>query len=860
MLNAATGILAGTPSAQGTFSFTVQATDSRGASAARALSLTVNASESSANPSTTISVTSPGAGSSVAGNLSLTVAVQGPVAYVDYLLNGKSLSGPVGVAPYAYPWHTALAWDGAASLVAVARDSAGNELARSSRIDFLIDNAGTTTVSQALSGASGIVNWSSSASTPGGVEGISFVLDGQFSVVWGTAKALDSKTLANGDHDFFNGIYTRLGSHAPVGMARQVVRIDNGHSVRMLQPRWCTLFLKPAGSAVLSANILYTDNQTSPITSGITYSSSNPAVATVDSSGTVRGVAPGAATITMTWGAFQAQTTAQVSTSLLVPHFSRDGQIMTSYDPARSIFVRSLFGLGSDEVNRVPGLGTKAQEAGVNALTEGFYQNPADNPYPSLADWKAGWQPWWNLKASTAASLNMSLYLTGDDMARTVNELSYSVTNPWAGAAITHAFSTLRDSKRVIAVDMVDEVNFMWGNTPKPADNRWASFSPPVPNNAFTKLMGFVNAAAGRPPVSWPVAGLSGSTDVRNWLGDPTMSDYTSQFWTFLDWRTAYPDSASLPQYRSNMETAILGRLPVLQPGVPSMVLTTAAGPFYTKNTAAPEYQPGPDFLQAPGASPSAVAASILFAAASGQAGVRVYHLDTNLWKTERLAAPLGNRDNQTGADPFQVGTDRWQAIATAFNLVKRLEPHLMQDQLHSPELGSTIVSCARQGAGSRLVMAVNMSEASQPIAADLSPYLYAGAPSILRFRSQEAALWVDRIAGSLTKDDLVLGPGEAVAWLFTPSAEGAAAIRIAQPLNAATVSGVVKLAATSSDAPTKVVFLVDGTVVGTATSAPYTVSWNSANVTRGTSHSVVARAYNAAGAYEESRIRIVTR
>ena len=61
--------------------------------------------------------------------------------------------------------------------------------------------------------------------------------------------------------------------------------------------------------------------------------------------------------------------------------------------------------------------------------------------------------------------------------------------------------------------------------------------------------------------------------------------------------------------------------------------------------------------------------------------------------------------------------------------------------------------------------------------------------------------------------------------------------------------TGTITLSATASDnvGVTKVEFYIDGALVGTDTTSPYSVTYNSANLTNGT-HSLVAKAYDAAG------------
>jgi poly(hydroxyalkanoate) depolymerase family esterase len=73
--------------------------------------------------------------------------------------------------------------------------------------------------------------------------------------------------------------------------------------------------------------------------------------------------------------------------------------------------------------------------------------------------------------------------------------------------------------------------------------------------------------------------------------------------------------------------------------------------------------------------------------------------------------------------------------------------------------------------------------------------------------------------------------------------------VALTAPADGATVSGTVTISASASDnvGVQRVELRVDGALVGTATSAPYQVSWSTASVGNG-GHTVTARAYDAAG------------
>jgi lysyl endopeptidase len=78
----------------------------------------------------------------------------------------------------------------------------------------------------------------------------------------------------------------------------------------------------------------------------------------------------------------------------------------------------------------------------------------------------------------------------------------------------------------------------------------------------------------------------------------------------------------------------------------------------------------------------------------------------------------------------------------------------------------------------------------------------------------------------------------------------------ITSPANGATVSGTVSVTASASDdvGVARVEFLVDGGLAATDTSAPYSFSWNTANLPNG-SHTVRSRAFDAANNVGQSTL-----
>lgn len=714
----------------------------------------------------------PADGGTVKGTVLISVAPSQPngVDNVEYWVNDQPISGPVVTPPFSFLWNTAWLWDGHAAIHALGRSTSGAVIASSLPMSVRIANGeGRISLEAPAAGRtlSGLVPWKVLATHSTGIEAISHVVDGDFQVYFQNTIPFDTRALRNGPHQVFNAVYAKGPPILPVAQMRTRVMVDNGHTSMGILPNWRTVFLRPSESVTLAARELYTDGLDGALKEGLTFSSSDDSVATVDEHGAVLGVATGVAFIRIAANGKKVQTRVEVSAEQVYPHFSRNGDFLTVYDPDRSLFVRTVFGLNADEIQATPGLGEQAQRAGINVLTEGLYANPGDSHVATLEAWRQDWDETWQAKLRTAARYGFSLYLTGDDIARTPNELNNSIANPWSAEAIRHAISSASDSGRVVAIDMIDEVNFLWGDDPTPQDGRWTKHSPQIPDDAFEKLMAIVNALPIRPAISWPVAGIASLDSVRNWQGDPLFSDFASHFWTFVDWRPAYPHGPSLNQYKRNMDLVALDRRASVRLSRPQLLQNSMTGPFYTKRSSGSEFNPAQDFLQNPGIPPVNVAAQVMYAAAMGQAGIRMYHYDTRSWKTDRRKASTGLGDLQTGAEPFTIGADRWDAMAAAFRLVERLEPYLLQPPLHSPELGASFVASVRQGPSSRLLLMINLSEADQTAQLDPTPYRYAEAKSATVFRLLGSSLTTETIDSAADRP-VSFRPGETVVVLFT--------------------------------------------------------------------------------------------
>lgn len=244
-------------------------------------------------------------------------------------------------------------------------------------------------------------------------------------------------------------------------------------------------------------------------------------------------------------------------------------------------------------------------------------------------------------------------------------------------------------------------------------------------------------------------------------------SDYTSHYWDVQDFRDEYYFSGrSLKQIQKWMgDQALFRRLPYIQRNKPQIALISATGPFYTKiASGGGSFVPGTDILQRSGAGPEQIMGQIMFAVTAGMCGVRVYNYDTLDWRNQRLTAPTGTNDLQTG---ITAGSPQWSSMVMSFRMIQQLEPLLLQARVSAVDMGINVATTARKGINGTLLMAVNMSEAPQPVTAYLAPYMGAGTTTL----ATRYHLTTDRLIAQLmrvgTADQLTLLPGETIAWVF---------------------------------------------------------------------------------------------
>jgi large repetitive protein len=191
-----------TTASNGSHTLTAVARDAAGNTATSAA---VNVTVFNDTTPPAVSMTAPAAGVTVAGTMSVSASATDNVGVVgvQFKLDGANLGAEATTAPYAVSWTTTTALDGSHTLIAVARDAAGNT-ATSTPLGVTVDNTPpTVSISSPASGASvaGTMSVSSSAMDSVGVVGVQFKLDGAnlgaedtaapYSISWNTTLAAD---------------------------------------------------------------------------------------------------------------------------------------------------------------------------------------------------------------------------------------------------------------------------------------------------------------------------------------------------------------------------------------------------------------------------------------------------------------------------------------------------------------------------------------------------------------------------------------------------------------------------------------------------------------------------------------------
>jgi hypothetical protein len=739
-----------------------------------------------------ISVASPASNAVVSGTITLSVSLSGlPSAQkVQYLVNGRVPLDPWDpmpaiVSPYSRSWSTLNLMDGRANIQAQALDSGGTVLATSALVNFRIANGSTTlTMSAPLWGdtVSGSMTLTLATNLPANQSNIfQCELDGQqiignFVHSASPTYSIDTTQWKNGLHDLFCSVGVE-GSGQLVGYAQAVARVtfSNGAAHSQLLSSYRDVWLQVGDTLTLSPKLLNCDNTTSAVVSSPAYVSANGTIATVGaSSGVITAVAQGMTTVTITSGTYTTTVNVIVlNNKSAFPHFGSSGQLLTSYTPGTSTFLRTMFFM---DATQAAAASTQLKAAKLNTFTSGFYTNPFDsgNPSENYATWLVGEDNLLNSIITAANTYDFRIFLTGDDMARSHGELYATMGNYNSDnvAMVQHAIGTAKGWNKVIGIDMIDEADALWGSTPTPSDGRWLGLDFPEPDNALTTLMGIVRGTpGGTPPLTFPPSGPAPDSTVFNWAHPALFADYSTFYFTYaysFIW-PAYSWGHSVNQSLDQLNQSWQHKLAQFQLEKPKISISGNSGPeFFKQDPGAAgscDYRPGIDVLKNVATQQEDITAEIMWTLAKGFAGIRTYGYEQNSGASRCAAGP--NTQWQTFSSPT-VHAPAWNSVSAAMNVVSSLEPIVFMPMTHAIDLGPTVYTGAKSGAQGKLLIAINSLEMPQTITADLTPYLYAAGTSIKRYRVVAGTSSTSQLTPQSSNDTITLAGGEAVAWQFT--------------------------------------------------------------------------------------------
>lgn len=236
----------------------------------------------------TVSVTSPAAGSTVSGVVTITASAtdNNSVAGVTFYVDGVAMGAEDTVAPYSYNWDTTQLANGTHTLTAKARDAAGNT-ATSAALTVTVNNSDITAPTVSITGpttgssVSGTINITANASDNVGVAGVTFYLDGVAMGPEDTASpysySCDTTKIANGTHTL-----TAMARDAAGNTATSAAVAVTVNNVTDAIPPTVSLTAPTAGSTV-SGTVSVTANAGDNVgVAGVTFYVDGVAIAPED--------------------------------------------------------------------------------------------------------------------------------------------------------------------------------------------------------------------------------------------------------------------------------------------------------------------------------------------------------------------------------------------------------------------------------------------------------------------------------------------------------------------------------------------------------------------------------------------------
>lgn len=767
---------------------------------------------------------------------------------VEYFLNERSISRRIAGAPFTFEWDTWFCWDGWFRMQAVAYDRDGRIVGRTESVPVRIQNRGLELLDVVLTRDDGTTETLTDLNRPVTLRGTVRIQAhararfpsleaGQVTLHW----YLDDVRLPGGQVDsrrFPNGRYylralavderTRMNDHATNQMFGEVgipVDIANEEAVpHHLAVNWGHIVLAPGQSEQLAVRVV--DTAGNVVTNApLHFRSENPTVAAVDPAGRVTGLKPGVTRLTLQSGEVVAEVPVSVyPPSRGFPHFGRGGERRAVFDPARSLFSISCFYLSADECLREPALLPFLRDAGITSLEEANYVNP--HHFANRGEREA-WRAYvirnrWETARAFAEREDFQIIAIGDEIARLREYLVGFYEIPWSRAALEEFSEALARSRRVLAMETVDEATMVLGSTPTENSPHWTRIR--VKPTIIGDLVDAWRTPTNHVPIAWPVFGLHGADVAGAWTS-PRYADYISLFWTWAGW-VANPFDHALRDTRREIENGMFGRYSAIQMDRPVVTLGSICGPWYYKVGPGPIDPRRGDRIGANNSAPLGhgaewVTLQIGALVARGVSALRFYSFHWHGWQAQEPNAGMP----QYGAHPFRTGSERWTGLTAGSRAIALLRPFILQPETSAPFVHPTVMTAARRGSDHSLVMAVGFNEQPVEIEMDLTPYQFDRTREILRVHVLGANLDTYRLK-NIERDRLRLHPRETVYWAFRRDGEWAPTARFTTRDVRSREPITLRLAMDDPHTVQRVEFSVGAMPVGVATNAPFECRW----------------------------------
>ena len=160
-----------------------------------------------------------------------------------------------------------------------------------------------------------------------------------------------------------------------------------------------------------------------------------------------------------------------VNTSNTLPHFGTDGSLLSLYNSAKSFFMTSVFSSDqafTDFFYPSPfNYGQDSSTSGLNAAETGC-QTGAFGNSTTQNQFQTAQTSFVSTFVAFLKPYGMYWNCTGDNMMRGNPNVYFTTQGPgasWTPSATQYTFNSLIN-QRLISVDMVDEVNAIWGDRP----------------------------------------------------------------------------------------------------------------------------------------------------------------------------------------------------------------------------------------------------------------------------------------------------------------------------------------------------------------------------------------------------------